>query len=426
MSISKKLIVTSFALFSLFFGAGNLILPPLLGFTAGSDWWLVVLGFCITAVIIPLLGIFAHAKLQGSIYDFGKKVSHHFSLVYAFLIYAISVTLPGPRTAAVTHEMVIQPFLDIPIWGTSMVYYLLVFLFVINRTRVLNMLGKLLTPIIFCSLLLLIGTIVYSYSYTFNAPTVPNVFTYGILEGYQTFDAIGAVVVGGVIIVSIAIENPEASYLEKKQLLTKAGWVAGLGLLLMYAGLILAGALVAPSFSAGITRTELLSGMATVSLGSMGNICLSLLIGLACFTTAVGIVTGTADYVKLRSSNSHAAYVSTAAIACLLGVLMGQFNVADIITIALPVLLLIYPVTIMLIVLNVIPDRYSMPSVHKTVIITTLLFSVPDFLQSIGVSLNPVTMFLKNIPLQAYNLGWVLPAVISFVLANLIRNNNKA
>src|SRR5690606_4943765 len=112
MNKTKDILITGFALFSMFFGAGNLILPPFLGFNAGPDWFLVTIGFVITAVAIPLFGIMAHAKLQGTMYDFGKKVSHVFSIIYCILVYAICIILPAPRTASVTHEMAIAPFFE--------------------------------------------------------------------------------------------------------------------------------------------------------------------------------------------------------------------------------------------------------------------------------------------------------------------------
>ena len=112
MNKTKEIWIAGFALFSLFFGAGNLILPPTLGAKAGLDWWIVVLGFVTTAVTIPILAIFAHAKLQGTLYDFGKKVSPVFSTIYCLLIYSIAIAIPSPRTAAVTHEMTVQPFFD--------------------------------------------------------------------------------------------------------------------------------------------------------------------------------------------------------------------------------------------------------------------------------------------------------------------------
>ena len=109
MSDTKKIFLFGFALFAGFFGAGNLILPPFLGFNSGSDWWLVAIGFLITTTIIPMLSLFGHAKLQGTMLDFGKKVSPKFSLVYCLVMFLIIVVLPAPRTAAVTHEMAIAP-----------------------------------------------------------------------------------------------------------------------------------------------------------------------------------------------------------------------------------------------------------------------------------------------------------------------------
>ena len=156
MNKTKEILITGFALFSMFFGAGNLILPPFLGVNAGSSWNLVTLGFLITAVIIPILGILAHARLQGTMFDFGKKVSPIFSLIYCLIVYAISIVLPAPRTASVTHEMAIAPFFGTGSLLTSSVYFVLVFLFVINRSKIINLIGKYLTPLIVFILLCII------------------------------------------------------------------------------------------------------------------------------------------------------------------------------------------------------------------------------------------------------------------------------
>jgi len=117
MNKTRETYVFGFAIFAAFFGAGNLILPPLLGFNAGVDWWLVALGFVLSAVVIPLAALLAHARLQGTMLDFGNKVSPLFSLLFSLCIYIIAVLLPVPRTAAVTHEMAIEPF-----FGTGSLY----------------------------------------------------------------------------------------------------------------------------------------------------------------------------------------------------------------------------------------------------------------------------------------------------------------
>ncbi|GMN10145.1 branched-chain amino acid transport system II carrier protein [Croceitalea sp. MTPC9] len=420
MNQKKVTIVVAFALFSLFFGAGNLILPPQLGFKAGEAWWLVALGFCVSAVLIPILGILAHAKLQGTMFDFAKKVSPSFSLIYCYIVYAISISLPSPRTASVTHEMGIQPFFDSPSLLTSIIYFVLVFLFVINRSKILNIIGKLLTPAIIIILLAIVGTALFGFDFNFGENQFPSPFSNGILEGYQTFDAIGAVVVGGVIIISINLKQTKANYEAKKALIAKAGWMAGLGLFLIYTGLIITGALMHQQFDINTGRTALLSGISLKTLGSTANLFLSILVSLACFTTAVGIVTGTADFVKGQFTTSKNAYLITAIIGCLLGVLMGQFDVHYIIAVAVPALMFIYPITIILILLNVVPKKYASEAVFRWVVLTTILFSVPDFLGSIGLG-EYISGISKWIPLSKFQMGWVLPALVAFLVVNLTK-----
>lgn len=420
MNKTKETLVIAFALFSLFFGAGNLILPPLLGFKSGGLWWLVTLGFCLSAVLIPIFGILAHARLQGTMLDFAKKVSPTFAIVYCYIVYAISISLPSPRTASVTHEMAIEPIFNTSSLLTSIIYFGLVFVFVVNRSKILNIIGKILTPAIILILLLIIGMTTFSFDFQFGNTFFSSPFTEGILEGYQTFDAIGAVVVGGVIIISINLKKKEASFEEKKQMIRKAGWFAGLGLFLIYAGLILTGALMGNEFNADISRTALLSGLSLKTLGSTGNLFLSILVSLACFTTAVGIVTGTADFIKHRFGNSQKAYLFTTILGCVLGVVMGQFDVHYIIAIAVPALMFIYPITIVLILLNVIPEKFASPKIFRAVIIATILFSIPDFLGSIGLG-EAISGLQNYIPLSSFSMGWVLPAVVVFVLVNLIR-----
>ena len=203
MKGNKQILLFGFALFAGFFGAGNLILPPFLGFNSGPDWGLVAIGFILTTTVIPLLSLFGHAKLQGTMLDFGKKVSPTFSLMYCIIMFFIIVALPAPRTAAVTHEMAIAPMFGTPPLLTSCIYFALVLVFVLNRSKALNVLGKYLTPIIVLMILTIIVLGLVSppadiQSGIFETPIVD-----GLLEGYQTYDAIAGIVMGGVIIISL-------------------------------------------------------------------------------------------------------------------------------------------------------------------------------------------------------------------------------
>ncbi|RZN83787.1 MAG: branched-chain amino acid transport system II carrier protein [Winogradskyella sp.] len=425
----KVLLVTAFGLFSLFFGAGNLLIPPLLGYNAGEQWFWVTLGFMITAVVIPIIGIMAHARLQGTMYDFGKKVSPWFSSIYCVIVYIISIAIPSPRTASATHEIAIHPaFGTDPLW-TSLIYFALVLVFVLNRSKILNFIGKFLTPLIVIMLLLVIGIGLYNSNLA-NPATFESPIVSGILEGYQTFDAIGAVVVGAFIIVSlkfktIAVEAYEA----KKSLIRKAGLIAGLGLFVIYAGLISVGAYygseinVDNTLSNDMQRANLLRGISISALGTFGNTVLSILISLACFTTAVGIVAGTADYFRGLFNSSNKAYVITAIVACIAGVGVGQLDFHSIIVIAYPVLLFIYPITIVLIILNVLSEKLTTPLVFRAVVIATFMFSVPDVIGFISPSESLKTI-ISYIPLANHSLGWVLPALVAFVLANVFQKKS--
>ncbi|GHC45700.1 branched-chain amino acid transport system II carrier protein [Ulvibacter litoralis] len=422
MNNSKQTFITAFALFSLFFGAGNLILPPFLGFNAGDDWLLVSFGFAISAVIIPILAIYGYARLQGTMLDFAKKVSPKFALVYAVIVYAISIALPSPRTASVTHEMAIQPYFDVSSLWTSIVYFGLVLVFVLNRLKVLDFIGKFLTPLIFILLISIIGIGFFADVSPMQPSIFGNAFTEGILEGYQTFDAIGGVVVGGVIVISLALQGT-FSYTEKKSIIAKGGLIAGIALFLIYGGLIALGAMHNTTLEAA-NRTELLTVLSTETLGNVGTAFLAVLVALACFTTAVGIVTGTSDFVKGLVGNSPVAYKVTAVLGCLLGIVVGQFNVGYIIDIALPALMFIYPITIVLILLNALPKRFASPLVFRAVTIVTLLFSVPDFLPFIT-SESFAAPIKALVPLSKNSLGWVLPAALAFLLMNLFGFRNK-
>jgi len=354
--------------------------------------------------------------------DFAKKVSPGFALLYSALVYIISITLPSPRTASVTYEMAVQPYFEISSFTISLAYFSLVLVFVLNRSKILNLIGKYLTPLIIVILLSIITIGVFSDLAPIRASIFDNSFTEGILEGYQTFDAIGGVVVGGVIVISLALRGTY-TYEEKKSIIAKSGLIAGIGLFLIYAGLIALGAVNSGSLDVD-NRTQLLSTLSAETLGSVGTAFLAVLVSLACFTTAVGIVTGVADFVKGIASNSQIAYKITAVLGCTLGVAIGQFDVHYIIDIAVPALMFIYPITIVLILLNVVPERYGSQLVFRAVTMVTLLFSIPDFLQFFA-SEETVATIKDFIPFSQFSLGWVMPAFVTFVFVNLLRLSKK-
>ena len=423
MSDTKKTFLFGFALFAGFFGAGNLILPPFLGFNSGSDWWLVTIGFLVTTTVIPMLSLFGHAKLQGTMLDFGKKVSPKFSLMYCLIMFLIIIVLPAPRTAAVTHEMAIAPLFGTPPLLTSCIYFALVLVFVLNRSKALNLLGKYLTPIIVIMVLTIVVLGLVSPPDLMRVSTFKTPIIDGLLEGYQTYDAIAGIVMGGVIIISLN-KDKLITHAEKKKIIAKSGFIAMFGLFVIYAGLIALGAFYSDTFSADITRTDLLLGLSQTMLGNIGGTFVSVLVALACFTTAVAIVVSLADFFKALYPQSENVYTYVAIICCIVGVIMGSFDVGFIIDIAIPALLFIYPISISLILLNVLPDKWATPIVFRAVVFAAFLFSIPNVLGYFmpKESLKPI---VDAIPLAQYSLGWVLPAFVAFIISSLVQPKQK-
>ena len=422
MNYNKQTYLVAFALFSLFFGAGNLILPPFLGYNAGNSWAWVAIGFALSGVVIPILAIYGYARLQGTLLDFAKKVSPKFALLYAIIVYCICVSLPSPRTASVAYQIAIAPYFDISSLSVSIVYFTLVLLFALNRTHILSLIGKFLTPLIILILLLIITLGFFADLAPMGSTIFENTFTNGILEGYQTFDALGGVVVGGVIVISLTLQG-KYNYQEKKRMIARSGLLAGIGLFVIYSGLIALGAYYSGDLQV-TERTELLKILSKNTLGGYGTAFLGVLVALACFTTAVGIVTGTADFVKGIAKNTPWAYTVTSSLGCLIGVLVGQFDVGFIINIALPALMFIYPITIVLIILNSIPTKLASAIVFRAVTLVTFVFSTPDFLQFF---MTPGSLdgIKKWIPFADQGMGWILPGLVVFIGVTIFEHYKK-
>lgn len=417
MTKAKETFIFGFAIFASFFGAGNLILPPMLGYNAGPDWWLVSFGFLTSATIIPLLALLGFARIRGSIMDFSHKVSAQFSLIFSICVYAIAIVLACPRTAAVTHEMAIQPYFQSSSLLTSSIYFSLVFLFAVNRGKVMEILGKYLSPVIGIILLIIIGIGIFAPEQTMLNGNFGSPYISGFLEGYQTYDALAGLIMGGVMVVTIQNSKRLASEHDKKMMIARSSLVAMLGLLVIYVGLIFLGAKFNAGFDDSITRSQLLSQLTQTTLGSSGTAFLSVLVALACFTTAISIVVGTSDFFKGIFKNSQKAYIITAAVSSLIGIVMGQFEVKLIIDMAVYILMFTYPITIVLILLNLLPEKFASPLVFKMVVGVAILFSITDFLKFI-IPVENLEFIYKLVPFSRDALGWVIPALITFASVN--------
>src|SRR4030042_942968 len=263
------------ALFAMFFGAGNLIFPPFLGFIAGTSWSIAMIGFLITGIGMPLLGIMASSRAGGTVEHLAGRVSPLFGRILSIvIILAIGPLLAIPRTAATTFEMGVRP--NIPSADaaiSSLVYFATTLFFAFNRKKVVDEIGKILTPFLVVTLALIILKGVFSPLGEISGGGLTNTFGRGFREGYQTMDAMASVVFAEIIIAAMIFKGYSQTS-DQVKMTSLAGLVSAIGLGLVYGGLVYLGASLVRLFPRSIERTGLLIRITQGLLGGTGKILL--------------------------------------------------------------------------------------------------------------------------------------------------------
>lgn len=433
-TLSKKdLLLIGLMLFSLFFGAGNLIFPPFLGQSAGDKTWLAMIAFFITAVGFPVLGVVAVAK-SGGLTNLAKRVNNVFAVVFTVLVYlSIGPGLGIPRAGSLPFEMVVSPYLPQTI-SKSFALFLFTFIFFsvaywlsLSPTKLINRMGKVLTPL----LLLLIAIIFLgslfkplgSYSAA-SGDYSTNPLVKGFLDGYLTMDTIAALNFG--IVIALAIKSKGIE--DEKTVVSisiKAGLIAGGLLVLIYSLLAHLGA--TSGFRFGVTENgaQTLTNVTTYIFGKPGAILLAATFTLACLTTSVGLITSCSQY--FATLTNKISYKSFVRILSLSSMVLANLGLTKILAISVPVLNAIYPIAIMLIVLSMLDNLLKESSlVYKFTILFTGVVSVVDALSQVGFKLDFISDLLSKLPLYSQGLGWVVPALFGMILGLLsttIKNN---
>lgn len=417
--LSKKdLLLVSLMLFSLFFGAGNLIFPPFLGQTAGAATWVAMAGFFITAVGFPVLGVIVVAKSRG-LNLLADRVNPVFSAVFTVLIYlSIGPCLGIPRAGSLPFEMAVAPYLPEGVSLTfamflfTLVFFTVAYWLSLSPTKLVDRMGKVLTP----TLLTLIAVIFISALVkplgAYGEPTgayVNSAFVTGFLEGYLTMDTIAALNFGIVIAMAIRTKGVE----EEKAVVStsiKAGMIAGGLLIAIYSILGHLGATSGGRFGATENGAQTLTHVVTYIFGKPGAVLLAVVFTLACLTTCVGLITSCSQY--FATLTKKVTYKSWVAILALFSMTVANLGLTKILSISVPVLNAIYPIAIMLIVLGCLDKFFKGNSaVYSLTILFTGVVSIVDALGQAGINLGSVVKLFEKLPLYADGLGWIVPAL---------------
>lgn len=427
MDIKKQdIIVCGFALFAIFFGAGNLIFPPYLGVISGNQWWVASLAFTLSDPFFPILGVIVTLSLGGKANDLGKRVHPYFaSLLSAIAILLIGPFFSVPRTGATTHEIFVQSFFPLSTqWITSLIFFGLTAYIAIKPSQVVDAIGKYLTPALLIILAFVCGAALLNPPGPMIDPQVQNLFSLSFKEGYQTMDALGAALMAGIVISDLA----RRGYTDKATQI-KAGIQVGLlafGLLaIVYIALAYAGATVSSFFTVDHNHTLILIEMVHKILGPFGKFALGLTVALACLTTSIGLTSICGNFFY-SLFNQRISYQTLILITVTIEFIISLIGVNAIIHIAVPVLSAIYPIMMVLILFSIFDQKIHYDATYVGAVIGAgsigLIQSINLFGEMLGHHfIQPVADWTYQLPLNQFGFEWLLPALITASFFTLIQ-----
>lgn len=429
-------------LFGMFFGAGNLIFPIQMGQLAGTNFWPSLIGFLVTAIGLPFMGILAFG-LSGSngLRDLAGRVHPVFGVVFAMALYlTIGPFFAIPRTATVPFVVGFEPFINpehtsLYLGIFSFVFFAIVYYFSLNPAKIIDYIGKYLTPAFLVFLFLLIIIAIVKPMGSFGQPTGDYSslsFITGFKEGYNTMDALASLAFGIVVINAIKGQG-----ITDTKTLAKATWKSGIfamALMMLIYGLITYMGASSVSAIGNFDNGGLIfAKVAQHYFGEFGAILLAIIIVLACLKTSIGLITSCSEF--FNSVFPKVSYKMFVLVLCLVSFIIANFGLNNIIQYAVPVLMLLYPLAIVLILLALSSSLFKhKQSVYAASMFLTFCVSIFDGYSTLASSLPGITnalfesikaAYIEYLPLYDIGLGWILPAVVGGVIGWLWPTSTK-
>ena len=409
-------IVVGFALFAMFFGAGNVVFPPYIGMHAGEQWANGFLFYFIADIGLALVAMFAILHAGGADNITGRIGHVASKVLMCAVILCIGPMVAIPRTAATTLEMSVTPFFSgmSPV-VFSIIFFAVILLLSIKQSAVIDIVGKILTPALLIGLLILIvkGFVSPIGDIVDTGVSASEVTVNGIKSGYQTMDVLAAMAFG-IIILSSADEKGYTDSKSAAKMIGIAAALSGVLLLIVYFGLTYLGATASTVFPTDISRANLVIGIVELLLGKAGLIIFAIVIALACITTAVALVSSAASFFA-KLANDKISYSVFVVVICVSSAVISNLGLDMIIAIATPVLDIVYPPMLVLILLSWFGDKLH-KSVYVSSVAGSLIASVLATAELYGMNI-PV---IDSLPLASLGFGWLTPAAVFGLVAYLV------
>ncbi|WP_284334967.1 branched-chain amino acid transport system II carrier protein [Comamonas sp. NoAH] len=422
---TRDIVALGFMTFALFLGAGNIIFPPSVGLAAGEFQWSAALGFLLTGVGLPLLGVVALARVGGGLDTLTSPIGKLAGSLMGLSIYlTIGPFFATPRTATVSFEVGMAPFTgNTPgaLLAFTIGYFLLVMILSLFPGKLMDNIGKIITPALILVLAILGGAAALFPAGDITTPAAAYAssgaaLAQGFVQGYQTMDALASLVFGIVIVASIKAAGVTDSRLHTRYTIL-AGLIAATGLGLVYVSLIYLGAMSGTVVAADASGVQILTSYVERTFGTSGIVLLAAVILLACLTTGVGLVSACSAYFSQLLGVS---YRTVVIVMSVFSAAVANQGLAQLIAVAVPVLYTIYPVAIALIALGLLSKLWRN---HRRVFIpvmsVALIFGLIDGIKAAGFE-SILPSALTNLPGSSIGLGWLIPVALVLLAAVML------
>ncbi|WP_268916221.1 branched-chain amino acid transport system II carrier protein [Actinomyces respiraculi] len=422
MTVLRDPVTTGLMLFALFFGAGNLIFPPALGASSGEHLPLVLTGFIVTGVLLPLLAVIAVCTSGEGVLGLAHRVGPRFGTLMPLAVYLSIGPLYGvPRVATVSYELATRPILGLIGIGPgrwalalhSLAFFALTVWVALSPARLADRIGKVLTPALL-GLLTVLFAVTFLPGHASGAGTGRQALgeyaaaplTTGLTRGYLTMDVLAATVFGIVVITSLR-QQGRTTVGQVARSATLSGVVAAVLLAAVYTGLALVGARTpGPDASDG---TALLRTASAAGLGSVGVVIFAGIVLLACLTTSVGLLSSWAGYASTAWRASS--YRPHLLVAAAVSLMLANLGLSTILAVISPLTLLLYPVTITLVVVTLVDALAPghLRSVYTWPVACALALGLVSALSEVGWRVP--SELLSHSGVWNDSTGWILPTL---------------
>ena len=410
-----NIVVIGFAIFSMLFGAGNVVFPPYLGFLARESWFVAFIFYFISDIGLGML-TFVSIYKSGSPDNVAFQVGKFWGTALMITIMlCLGPLVVFPRTAATAFEMSIIPlFPNVSRIIFSIIYCLLAVLLCIKQSKVVDIVGKFLTPALLIGLLLLIIAGIINPALTTTLPPIDNIIEKSIKDGYQTLDALASLIFGAILYLSIRNKGYTKDE-DIGKILVYSSLLASILLFIVYGGLCYLGAFSSPDNSISISRADLLISIVQNLMGKTGLSIFAIVVFLACLTTGIAVQTSTAKYFS-ELSKGKISYKVFCVIISLWGAITANIGLDAIVAFAAPLLDLVYPPFLVLIIKIVFFPRINQKVVYASAITATTIST----LNIINQHIYPINIMTK-LPMHNLGLDWFIPTLVVMAICLIFK-----